>query len=439
VKRALPTAALPLLLVSCAGIAGCDTDLEDLRVLVWQPEALANGAGDLLDDAVTLSVLLTVDGEPQSFSLQEGRSVTGRLAAPAGSDVSVVLSTRGADLPAAFGRSGLVHLSPGEGAVDVSLLLAPPTGVHLLSGSRPDARVGLASCSAPDGRVWLTAGSRGGGLVPGSFVIDPLARDVVEGPGLAADRTRASCIWDGANGVYLLGGCALDGTAAGGLLHAPTGSVDQPFVLRAAIPDAGCGAQLVRTASGMLLAFTGDRLVRFSASDDTTTDFPLQTARYFAQAVAVGESVLLAGGFTDESAAVAVPSASLVRVGAGGVTDETSLPFDVDVLGTTDSRGVIAVVGVNIVHVRDDGSRQSFAGGVIPAGFVPAAVARAGLGGAAVLSAAGDELLVVDSAGVTSRLVVDPARPGGALHADPGGAVRIVGGGEAGVHAVVVE
>lgn len=423
----------------CVGLGACDADLEDLRVLVWQPAQLASGSGDVLDDAAALTVHLSVDGVPQSFSLQEGRSVTGRLAAPTGSEVQVVLTTRGTSLADAFGRSGLVRLEPGDGAVEVTVVLAPTAGIHRLSDGLPDARDGLASCGAPDGRVWLVGGNRGGGLVAGSFVIDPRARDVLEGPGLAADRTRASCVWDGARGVYLLGGCALDGTPAGGLLHAPTGELGEAFTERAVLAEAGCGSRLVRTASGVVFACTGDRLVRFAPSTSEETPLPLATARFSARAAAVGESVLLAGGFTDDASSTPVANLTLVRTGPDGIDDEVELSFEVSALGDSDSAGVLAVIGDDVVRIQADGGRDIVANSVVPAAFNPAAVSAAGESGAAVLAGDGSELLVVDSAGLDRLIPVSPARPGGALHADPGGAVRIVGGGQPGVHVIVVD
>lgn len=425
--------------------AGCDVALQDLRVLVWQPEQLAEGAGDLLADASTLRVSLTVDGEEQSFSLTDGRSVEGRVGAPEGSSVVVGMRSVGSALPDAVGRSGLVELAPGEGAVDAPLVLAPPERTHALSVTVPDAREGVAACGDEDGRAWMAGGNVGANTPPGSFVADPFARTVGEGPALLPGRTRASCVADGGGGVYLLGGCAVDGTPAGELLHAE-GGAGGSFEPVLDVGAAGCDARLLRTAGGALIAFQGDRVQWIDPADPTSSaPVSVSPARFGATAVLVGPGeenaahVLLVGGFNDAARTTPTPGASLVRVRANTDATVTSFSPVPTCVGAGRDGAALAVVDGDVVELAPEGFPTVLVANVATGDADAAAVAPIGATAYAVLSADGATLRIARPGEELDFVSVSPPRPGAALLSDPGGALRLAGGGVAGVAVVVVE
>lgn len=411
-------------------------DLEDLRVLLWQPEALAVGSGDLFEDALRVDLTLFVDGEKQDFSLADGQLKVARDGAAEGSDVRVVIETVGETLPDAIARTGTETLVPGGAARDVIAVLAPPSALHQLTVTVPEPRDDVAACKAPDGRVWIVGGTNGAALASGSWLIDPKARALVEGPGLPRARRSADCAWDGADGLFLLGGCDASGVGSYALEHSASGRAGSAFASVGDTADAaGCGARLRRTPQGDLFLLYGDRAQVLSADGTSALTPPeaLPAARHHARVLALpGDDVdvLIAGGFsapaggTPVAGAVrATVSGSLLSVtpltGLGGaVFDEGGAPY--------------ALLNGAVVAIDESASPASVDGVATLSGVAVSSFAALGEDHFAALAEDGSEIHLLSKAG-TLRVPVAPPRPGARLFADPGGALLVVGGGVAGV------
>lgn len=439
-RRLLALAALLSLAVASACPAD-DVDLGRLEVRSWQPRVLASGEGDLLDDAERVDVTLYLDGEEEeTFPLGAGLSAPDRAAAPDGSTVRVRLSTVGDTLPDALARSGPARLDPGGGDVVVTALLAPPDVEHMLEASLPDARSAMATCASTSGRVWAVGGLLGGAVASGSFLVDPLARAVGEGPAFAEQRAHAACVADESGGVYLAGGCTEAGVAVGGLVHSEGGDLGSPFVDVDPLPGAGCHTRLARLDDGRLVALTGDELVLYSPQDEEAVARGIPTRRAALLQALPGDDVrvLVSGGFRDEQLSLPVTGGVIYLIEGDVIVDNIPLSRSF-AAATTDADGAVIVVeGQHIGRLAPDGSLDHLYEGVVPGGFSPTQIAPLHDGRFALLSGDGASVLIVGGDG-NKTVPLAVARPGARLLADAGGALLILGGGAAGISAIVVE
>jgi hypothetical protein len=423
-----------LALVACVA---CDARLADLTVAPWQPTALAAGEGDLLADAEQIDVTLVVDDVPQEFTLAGGLRAPDRPAAPDGSRVRVELRTRGSDLADALGRSGETFVGPEDDVARVVLVLAPADLAHALSEDEPDAREGAALCAADDGRVWIIGGERAGGLLPGSFLLSPEDRDVGVGPGLPTPRSGAACVDDGDGGLWLLGGCDESGAPVDALTHASRGDRSGTFDVEETSISGACEASLARTRDGVLLGLLGDRLFRRDAAGGVAT-IRLGSPRFGGKLAVAGdgERVLLTGGYLDAGRANATAGASLISLAGDAIEEVLELAVTPDAVGRGADGRALGVVGDDLYAFEDDGSAEVLAEDVLPASFVASDVVPLSQARWAILDDEGDQVWVGDAT-AGSAIALAPARPGGRLFVDPGGAIRVVGGGAAGVAVIV--
>lgn len=433
--------ARSFVLMGTLGLAACPADVElgTLRVRAWQPTVLATGEGDLLEDASEVEVVLRVDGVEQTLSLDDDLRAQELPAAGDGSSVQVTLRTVGDALPNALGRSGVTRLEPGNEAVTLTVLLAPPDAEHRLASTLPDARTGMAVCSAPSGRAWAVGGLLGGTLAGGSFLVDPTARAVTEGPALGELRAFAACVSDGALGVYLAGGCDESGVAVSGLVYSAAGDLSSSFEPVEDLPGAGCHTRLTRLDDGRLVALTSTHLVVYAPGADDVTAFPIPS-RVGGGLVAFpgeGARVLVSGGFTDTSLTTPVAGSVLYTLGDDTVTDEVTLPRAFAAV-TQDERGVVVVDGAHVSLVDAEGTVAPLHESAVPPGFSAASLVSLRDGRYALVRVDGSSVLVVG--GSQSRsLPLAPPRPAAGVLSDAGGALLIFGGDVAGISTLVVE
>ncbi len=414
-----------------------DIDLGSVSLRVWQPKVLASGQGDLLEDAERVSITAVIDGQDESLSLEDLRA-RGVSAHAEGSDVRLTLHTVGSALPDALGRSGEVRLEPGGGELSVTALLAPPDVEHLLSDSLPNPRAAMATCASASGRVWAVGGLFAGTLAAGSFLIDPIARKVTEGPGLPEQRAYAGCVPDESGGVYLAGGCDAAGAAVDGLVHSAGGDLSSPFVAVDPLLGAGCHTRLTRTSAGNIVALTTTRLFVYSPESDEMASSSVGARRAGLLAAFPGdERVLVSGGFSDEALTLPVAGSVVYRLEDGAVADEIALPRRFTAI-TADADGIVGVDGADIVRALPDGGSEVLLSGVVTAAFGPTRIAALPDGRFALLSKDGASVRVVGD-GSPKTLTLDVPRPGASLHADPGGALLLLGGDVAGVSLFVVQ
>lgn len=412
-----------------------DVDLGKLKLAVWQPEALASGDGDLLDDAERVSVTLVVDGEAQEVTLDGGLAARDREAAAGGSDVEATLRTTGTTLPDALARSGPVQLRPDGGEVTVTALLAPPDVAHALSSSLPNGRTGMAVCASPDGRVWAIGGLLGASLASGSFVLDHAEREVREGPALGQLRAFAACVADDDGGVYLAGGCTADGTPVTSLAYSETGELGSGFVQQGTLAGAGCHTRLTRTDAGTLVALTRTHLHRIPADGSAPSSRVLPGPRVAAVLAAFpgDERVLVSGGFTDDTLTTPALGSLIFDVANGGEPTPLTPAFTA---ATVDGDALVVVQDRTVSRLSPSGELETVHTTALPFGFVPRHMAPLHDGRYALLDPDNTALRVV-GAGAPLSIPLPAAREH--LLSDPGGALLLFGGGAAGISLVVVE
>jgi hypothetical protein len=430
----------PVALAAALGVLGAlgcaDAGLGTLELRAWQPENIVGVDGRLLDDAERVEVHLEVDGEVSVFALDDDLHASALPAGEPSSALAVELRTTGGAFPDAIARSGR-RVLPEDGSGDVvAAVLAPPGVVHGLSDDLPDARDEPAVCAAPDGRLWVVGGERAGALVPGSFVVTPDERAVVEGPGLVANRSGGSCAWTDA-GLWLFGGCDAAGALVDGLWWSTAGTVSTPFAEVqdfAGVSATTCHGRLVPLPDGRLFLVDGQASL-YDPSSNTVTGIELSPPRYGAQVVAFADepaAVVVAGGFSDATLETPLDDVVLlVDDGEGLVVTATLLESRVI---SPSPAGPVALQADEVVRLARDGSLLRVA---VDATADATALAPLGPASYALLrpDGAGFDVVTEDSAPLSIPL--ETARPGASLSADPGGALRLAGGGVRGISVLV--
>lgn len=422
-----------------AGASGCPkepeiVDLGKLRLALWQPEALASGDGDLLDDAARVDVTLVVDGQERDVSL-DGLSADALEAAADGAEVRAIVRTTGNTLPDALARSPKARLEPEGGDLTFTAILAPPGVSHALSVALPPARTAMAVCSSTSGRTWAISGLRAGTNVQGgSFVIDLEGREVREGPEVPSPRAFAACAADEEGGVYLAGGCDANGTEESTLVHSATGELGSPFGSAHTLPGAGCDTRLVRTSAGTLVAVTSTHIHYLREGDAGFTSKPLPMARYAPVVIALPgerERVLIGAGYADSTKNQALASSLLYDLETGPVQISAA-----PLAATREGDDVILVDRTRIARLLDDGALEVIYNLSLPSNFVPRQIAPLHDGRYALLDPERDTLRI---AGQGPMQTV--ALPGMREHliSDAGGALYLLGGDTPGVTVIVVE